>query len=101
MIVWPLINVIAGLSVAVILAYRLAREPQLLTVMERIGMGLVGAGCVLTIGPLLSVAPTPYEDWSGTLLRVGCAVFFVGQLLRHRHNNDAMIRAARRHKARR
>lgn len=94
---WPILNVACGAIVAVILAYRLAIEPHTLTTMERVGMGLFGAGCILTIGPIISVAPTPYEDWSATLLRIGGAVFFIGQLLRHRHLNAAARRHARRH----
>jgi len=94
---WPILNVACGSIVAAILTYRLAIEPHTLTLMERVGMGMVGAGCILTIGPIMSVAPTPYEDWSGTLLRIGCAIFFVGQLLRHRHLNAAAKRQARRH----
>lgn len=97
MMVWPLINVAAGLIVAAVLAYRLLCDPDTLTSWERYGAGLTGAGMILTIGPILFIEPTPFEDWGGTLIRIGNAVFFLGQLLRHRHNNAAAKRQARRH----
>ncbi|MEA3044583.1 MAG: hypothetical protein QOH47_2421 [Sphingomonadales bacterium] len=97
MTAWPIINMASGLLAATILAYMLARKPERFTVVERVGMGAVGAGCILTIGPIMSVAPTPFEDWSGTLLRLGCAVYFVGRMSRHRFNNWLAVRQARRH----
>lgn len=97
MMFWPVLNMVASLIVAGIVAFKLARKPGNFTPMERFGMAMVGAGSLLTIGPIMSAAPTPFEDWSGTLLRLGCAVYFVGRLLRHRHNNAAAVRQARHH----
>ena len=94
---WPILNMISGLIVAAIVAYKLAFKGASFTLTERLGMGLAGAGCILTIGPIMYVEPTPYEDWGGTLLRVGCAIYFVGRMLKHYHNNQAAIRQARRH----
>lgn len=97
MTAWPIINMTSSLIVAAIVAYKLGWKPDRFSFMERGGMSLVGAGCILTIGPILYVEPTPYEDWSGTLLRIGCAVYFLGRLLKHRHANAAAIRQARAH----
>lgn len=95
--IWPVINVICGLIVAAILTYKLTALVDRFTATDRAGMALIGAGMILTIGPILSSAPTPYEDWSGTLIRVGCVVYFGGRMLRHRLANIAAVRAARRH----
>lgn len=97
MSVWALINAVSGALAAAIVAYELAWLANKFTPAERVGMGLVGAGMILTIGPILSVAPTPYEDWSGTLIRIGIAVYSIGRLTRHRYNNWAQRRQARRH----
>jgi hypothetical protein len=97
---WPVVNVIASFIVALIIAYKLVCLHDRFTHMERAGMGLIGAGALLTIGPLTSTYPTPYEDWSATLLRVGCMIYFIGRILRHKHNNAAAVRQARRHAAR-
>ncbi|HVQ09516.1 MAG TPA: hypothetical protein VMS43_13880 [Allosphingosinicella sp.] len=97
MMFWPVINMIASMIVAGIVTYKLGWRATGFTCMERIGMALTGAGCILSIGPIMWSAQTPFEDWSGTLLRLGCAVYFIGRLLKHRHNNQAAIRQARLH----
>lgn len=91
---WPCLNATLGVIVACILVYKLVWRAHRFTWVERLGMGLLGASMILTLGPILSEHPTPFEDWSGTLLRVGCAVYFVGRLTRHRMNNAAMRRQA-------
>lgn len=97
MMVWPILNMTFGLIAAGIIAYRLAGDGEPLTFMERVGFGFVGAGMILTIGPVMFDSPTPFEDWSAALLRFGFVIFLIGQLLRHRHINAAMVRQARRH----
>lgn len=94
---WPVINVIAGAICTAIIIYKLSVKLDRFTRMEQVGMGMTAAGMVLTVGPLIAHDPTPYDDWSGTLLRVGIAVYFIGRQLRHRHNNASARRAARRH----
>ena len=68
--------------------------------MERIGMGLLGTGALLTIGPILWPEASPFEDWSVALFRLGCVIYLFGRLLKHKHANDEMVRQARRYKAR-
>jgi hypothetical protein len=97
MMFWPVLNMICGLIVAAILAYKLALRPASFTLMERAGMGLLGGGMVLTIGPIMAPSPTPFEDWSATLVRLGCVVYFTGRMLKHRHANRAAVRQAHRH----
>jgi hypothetical protein len=97
MTIWAVLNVVASLIVAVIVAFKLCRWPDKFTPMERVGMALVGAGSLMTVGPIISFAPTPFEDWSATLLRGGCAIYFIGRMLRHRHLNAAAVRQARSH----
>lgn len=94
---WAIINATSGLLAAMIVAYEMAWLPDKFTPAERGGMGLIGAGMILTIAPILSEAPTPYEDWSGTLIRVGFAVYSIGRMTRHRYNNWLAKRQARRH----
>lgn len=98
---WPLFSMFWGGLAAAVLGYILVSKPTSFTRWERTGFGLVAAGLVLTIGPIMSTAPTPFEDWSGALLRVGLAIFAVGNLMRHRHNNAAAVRQARAHLGRR
>lgn len=94
--IYPFLNIIASLIVAGILTYKLTVRVHKFTCMERLGMGLIGAGSLMTIGPMLAEG-TPFDDWTATLLRFGCAIYFIGRLLRHRHNNAAMVKQARLH----
>ena len=94
---WPVLNVLAGLVVAAIVVYKLTVLVDKFTPLERFGLGGIGGSVVLTMAPVMSVYPTPYEDWSGTLLRVGCAVYFIGRVTRHRYWSSVARRAAEAH----
>lgn len=85
---WPIINTIASAAAALIIAYKLICLHQRFNLTARIGMGLIGGGLVLTIGPILSTAPTPFEDWSGTMVRIGLSVYFIGQMLKRRQHSS-------------
>ncbi len=82
---WAIVNAVLSSVVFGIVAFKLAVWHDRFNAMERFGMGLLGAGCLLTLGPILSDGPTPFEDWSGSLLRVGCTLYFIGRILRHRY----------------
>lgn len=81
---WPYINALASIVAAAIISYKLTCLHGRFNRAEMAGMSLIGAGLILTIGPILSTAPTPFEDWSGTMVRVGLSVYFIGRLLRFR-----------------
>lgn len=94
---WAILNTLFGAVAAAIAAYEMAWLADKFTPAERYGMGLIGAGMILTIAPILWDTPTPFEDWSGALIRVGFAVYSIGRITRHRYSNWAQKRAARRH----
>ncbi len=79
---FAIINIVSGIIVAGFVSYLLGAYGHRFNWLERIGSSLVGAAMILSIGPLLTRGVTggssPYDDWSGTLLRVGLATFFVG-----------------------
>lgn len=85
-ILFGVVNVFTSIAVFGIVFYKLIRKPKAFTWVESLGMGLLGAGCIMTIGPL-TFKPSPYDDWTIALFRIGCAVYFVGRLTRHRLNN--------------
>lgn len=79
---WAVINIFAGMVVACLVSYLLGAHGHRFNIIERVGMGLMGGGSVLTIGPILTrsilTGASPYDDWSGLLLRVGCAIVLLG-----------------------
>lgn len=83
---WPILNTLASVVAAAIITYKLACLHDHFSRVELAGLSLIGAGLILTIGPILSTAPTPFEDWSGTMIRVGLSVYFVGRMLTHRRH---------------
>lgn len=84
---WTILNIISGIVVALILSYKLILHSERFTLIERLGMALIGAAMILNLGPLAATTalhcrmPTPFDDWGGTLLRAGCAVYFIGRML--------------------
>lgn len=104
MIGWTIINVASALIAAMIVAYKVGGYPDSFNHGERLGMCLIGAGCLMRIGPIvgknLLLAKSPFDDWSVTLLHVGLAIYFGARLWRvHRHwyANEMAKRQARRH----
>lgn len=95
-IAFDVLNVIASLTVFGIAAYKLIWRPRSFTWVERLGLGLLAAGCIMTIGPL-TFKPSPFDDWSIALFRVGVAIYFVGRLTRHKLNNALARKQAQRH----
>jgi hypothetical protein len=94
-VVFDTLNVLASMIVFAIVSWKLIAQPQKFTWIERVGMGLTAAGCILTIGPV-TFKPSPYDDWSGVLMRVGMALYFIGRMTRHQLNNYLALRDARR-----
>lgn len=95
---YGVINVVCSLIVFGIVAFKLIWRSDRFTWVESLGMGLLAAGCIMTIGPLTH-KPSPFDDWSIALFRIGCAVYFVGRLTRHKLNNHRARRQAEKWRA--
>jgi hypothetical protein len=100
---WPILNSLAGLIVAIIIAIKLASWPANFNAAERYGMGMIGGGSLLSIPPMIAFSnpewfgATPFDDWSSALLRIGCCIYFIGRMMRHRISNWSARRIARKH----
>ena len=81
--IWPILNACVSMVVGLIMAYKLAFMHERFTAVERVGMGMLGAGSILTIGPILWAHGSPYENWAAFLMRVGICLYFVGRILAH------------------
>lgn len=99
---WTIINTILSLALSLILVHKLLNWFDNFNRLERFGMGLMAGSVLLTIPALWLYGPTPFDQWTTALLRLGAVVYFVGRLSRHRRHwirNRAMIEAARNHSA--
>ena len=101
MTTWIILNSVLRLVLAFILTFKLVAFYDNFKPTERVGMGLMGGSAILTLAPIWTNGPTPFDDWSTFVFTLGAVVYFVGRLTRHRrHNraNDLMIAQARAHR---
>lgn len=86
MIGWIIINVVTSVLVAMIVVFKITAFHDHFTLAERVGMGMIGAAVLMRCGPIIATkllaSPSPFDDWSTTLLNVGLAVYFIARLLR-------------------
>lgn len=79
---WAIINALSGTIATSLIAYLLGAYGHRFNALERVGFGITGAGMILTVGPILSrhivPDPSPFDDWSATLLRVGVSISLCG-----------------------
>lgn len=103
---WAIINATLSAIAGGFLAYILIKWPTWFIGVERFGIGILGAGLVMNIAPILGNGGvfgcnnvTPFDNWSGTLIRAGVAIFFIGKarrIRRHEWNNARFIEQGRR-----
>lgn len=86
---WITLNALCSIVVAALLSYQLILYGDRFTAIERYGLSIIAASMIINLGPALAVTnnifhcrnPTPFDDWGGTLLRIGCVTYFGGLLL--------------------
>lgn len=102
---WILANAVLRLALTIVLSVELARYPEMLNRSERLGIGIMGGTCFLTIPVIINGGNgTPFEGWASTLFTFGALVYFCGRmtrLARHSLANAKMRREAVKHLNRR
>lgn len=98
MTIWMIFNALLSLIVAGALTYKMIYYTYIGTAFERVGIGLIAAGLILNIGPILSrESPfgngpmTPYDDWASTMVRIGLLIYFSARMPKHALANEAMV----------
>lgn len=81
--IWHIVLVSANLAVALLATLKLALWHAKLNTLERYGLGLLGAGVVMTTGPVL-ILEGPFDQWAPLLFRIGVLVLMTGHVLRYR-----------------
>lgn len=80
--IWTVANVIVSVAIGLIVGVKLAVWHRMFNATERFGLGLLGAGCVMTIGPIVA-SGGPFENWAPILFRVGVAILMIGHMKRY------------------
>lgn len=97
---WELVNSLGRLLLTVIVVVKVTRFGTTLNVTERLGMGLMGAGSLMTINVIWERQASPFSDWSTTIITYGAVLFLAGRTWRdwrHEHRNITAREQARRH----
>lgn len=53
------------------------------TALERFGLAMIGAGSIMTIGPVITSGGSPFANWAPLLLRLGVVILFTGHIIRY------------------
>lgn len=69
------LNVFFGVIILTIIVWRLVYHFEDHTRLERLSLGLVGAGMIL-VTPAIWIANTPFDVWSFNMSRGAIALFF-------------------------
>jgi len=98
-----IISSILRVALACVMAYGLYRFDHILNIVERIGMGVLGGMCLMTIFVVMDVKKqgTPFDDWAGLGYVAGMLIFFSGffyRKMRHDRNNKLQIKMWEEHK---
>jgi len=89
MSIFDIANVIGRLMLTVIVIYKLSQFRDQMIALERIGLGVMGAGSFLTIPIIIDRNGNPFNGWAVTLLTFGALVFITGRVIRDRKHERA------------
>lgn len=81
--IWDICLVGTSLTVALLATMKLALWHRQFTAVERYGLGMLGAGCLMTLGPILMTG-SPFDQWAPFLFRIGVLLLMIGHILRYR-----------------
>ena len=89
MTVFDIANVIGRTFLTLLVVYKLAQFREMANVLERLGLGMMGAGSFLTVPVILYKYNNPFEGWSVSILTFGAIIFLVGRTWRDRRHSQA------------
>ncbi len=95
--VWDILNTLGRLALTVIVIYKLTQFRSMMIMLERVGLGIMGAGSFLTVAVIWEREQSPFDGWAVTLLTFGAVAFLAGRTWRdrrHQKANEAMARMA-------
>lgn len=94
---WDILNSLGRLMLTLIVIYKLSQFREMMIPIERLGLGMMGAGSLLTISIIWERTRSPFDGWAVTVMTVGAVLFVAGRTWRdrrHQRANDALVRQA-------
>ena len=91
---WDIINSIARAVVTLVCIYKLYRFHDMMIRIERIGLGFMASGSLMTVPIIWQGHHSPFDGWAVSVMTIGLAVFLVGRTWRdrrHQRANDQQV----------
>lgn len=99
---WDIINSIARALVTLVCVYKLYRFYDMMIQPERIGLGFMASGSLMTVPIIWQGSRSPFDGWAVSVMTIGLAVFLAGRTWRdrrHQRANDQQVAIWEAHKA--
>lgn len=80
---WTIALLATFVLIGLLVGIKLAIWHSRFSWMERFGLALIGAGSVMTIGPVLTPGGSPFLDWAPLLRNVGLIFLFIGHIIHY------------------
>lgn len=97
---WDIVNSIGRVLLTIIVVIKVTRFGLTLNKVERVGLGLMGSGSLLTVNVIWDMRESPFWGWSVSLITYGAVLFIAGRTWRdwrHEHRGMKATEQARQH----
>jgi hypothetical protein len=91
---FDIINSLARAIVTFVCVYKLYRFHDMMIPAERIGLGFMASGSLMTVPIIWQGHHSPFDGWAVSVMTIGLAVFLGGRTWRdrrHQRANDQQI----------
>lgn len=95
---WELLNSLGRILLTIIVMVKVTRFGETLNPVERVGLGMMGGGSLLTVNVIWEHQASPYSDWATSLVTYGAVLFLAGRTWRdwrHEYRNITARQQAR------
>lgn len=100
--IFDIINSLFRAIVTLVCVYKLYRFYDMMIPLERIGLGFMASGSLMTVPIIWQGHHSPFDGWAVSVMTIGLAVFLAGRTWRdrrHQRANDRQIQYWEAHKA--
>lgn len=100
--IFDIINSVFRAVLTAVIVYKLIQFHDMMIAPERIGLGLMASGSLMTVPIIWEGHHSPFDGWAVSVMTVGAVVFLLGRTWRdrrHQRANDRQIQYWEAHKA--
>lgn len=89
--IWDILNSLLRVTVTLIVVYKLTQFTGQMIKAERIGLGFMASGSLMTVPIIWYGQRAPFDGWAVTVMTGGAVLFLIGRTwrdYRHQRAND-------------